>query len=179
MNDDLPVIQRILAGDPESFRILVRRYEAPLCRLVRNLTRDPNDWEDLAQDVFLIAYTRLATFDGRQASFRTWLFTIARNKCFNALKKRRPVIAEALPEEPDSRTPELSLCEKEWFRQLDAALDALPFEQKTAFVLAEIQELSLEEIVRIEGVPLGTVKSRLRRAKEKLRSYFRPTVEQP
>jgi RNA polymerase sigma-70 factor, ECF subfamily len=179
MNDDLQTIQRILAGDPESFRILVRRYEAPLCRLVRNLTRDPNDWEDLAQDVFLTAYRQLPTFDGRRASFPTWLFRIARNKCFNALKKRRPQAVRALPEEPDPRTPDLALSEKEWFRQLDAALDALPFEQKTAFVLAEIQELSLEEIGRIEGVPLGTVKSRLSRAKEKLRSYFRPAVEQP
>jgi RNA polymerase sigma factor (sigma-70 family) len=179
MNDDLQVIERILAGDLESFRILVRRYEAPLCRLVRNLTRDPNDWEDLAQDVFLTAYKHLASFDGRQASFPTWLFTIARNKCFNTLKKRRPQITEALPEEPDPRTPDLSLCEKEWYRQLDAALDALPFEQKTAFVLAEIQELPLDEIGRIEGVPLGTVKSRLSRAKEKLRSFLRHSVEQP
>jgi RNA polymerase sigma-70 factor, ECF subfamily len=179
MNDDLQVIQRILAGDPESFRILVRRYEAPLCRLMRNLTRDPNDWEDLAQDVFLTAFTRLGSFDARQASFSTWLFTIARNKCFNELKKHRPRIVGELPETADPRTPDLSLSEKEWFRQLDAALDALPFEQKAAFVLAEIQELSLEEIGRIEGVPMGTVKSRLSRAKEKLRSYFRPTVEQP
>jgi RNA polymerase sigma-70 factor (ECF subfamily) len=70
------------------------------------------------------------------------------------------------------------LAEAEWFRRLDEALDALPFAQKSAFVLAEIEGLSLVEIGRIEGVPVGTVKSRLGRAKEKLRSLLRP-AEQP
>ena len=77
-----------------------------------------------------------------------------------------------------SRTPDAELTEAEWFRSLDKALDALPFAQKTVFVLAEIQELSLEVIARIEGVPVGTVKSRLGRAKEKLRSLLH-TEEQP
>jgi RNA polymerase sigma-70 factor (ECF subfamily) len=179
MNDDAEVIQSILAGDPESFRILVQRYEAALCRLVRNLTHDLTDWEDVAQDVFVSAYQHLARFDSRRASFATWLFTIARNKCFNAMKRRRPQLVRDLPERADCRTPDLCLSEKEWFDQLDAALDALPFEQQTVFVLAEIHELPLEEIGQIEGVPLGTVKSRLSRAKEKLRASFRPTVEQP
>jgi RNA polymerase sigma-70 factor (ECF subfamily) len=121
----------------------------------------------------------LARFDSRRASFATWLFTIARNKCFNAMKRRRPQLVQLLPERADCRTPDFCLSEKEWFEQLDAALDALPFEQEAVFVLAEIHELPLEEIGQIEGVPLGTVKSRLSRAKEKLREFLRPTVEQP
>lgn len=76
------------------------------------------------------------------------------------------------------RTPDLALAESEFFRQLDAALAALPFDQKTAFVLAEIQGLPYEEIARIEAVSVGTVKSRLSRAKVKLRSVFERTAEQ-
>ncbi len=178
MDDDQDVIRRVLDGDVESFRLLVRRYERPLFRVVRNLVPDAHDGEDIAQEVFLTAYRRLSSYDPAQGAFSTWLLTIARNKCLNALKKRRPVVMDHLPEAPGSRTPDAELSEAEWFCLFDAALDALPFAQKTVFVLAEIQELSLEEISRIEGVPVGTVKSRLGRAREKLRSLLRPQ-EQP
>lgn len=178
MDEDQDVIRRVLGGDVESFRLLVRRYERPLHGLIRNLVRDVHDGEDIAQEVFLTAYRRLAAYDPAQGAFSTWLLTIARNKCLNALKKRRPAALDRLPESSSSRTPDAELAEAEWFRQLDAALAALPFAQKSVFVLAEIQELSLEEISRIEGVPIGTVKSRLGRAKEKLRALLRPE-EQP
>jgi RNA polymerase sigma-70 factor (ECF subfamily) len=84
-----------------------------------------------------------------------------------------------LPEGAELRTPDAELAGAEWFRQLDEALAALPFEQKTAFVLAEIQGLPHEEVARIEGVRPGTVKSRVSRAREKLRARLRPTAEQP
>jgi RNA polymerase sigma-70 factor, ECF subfamily len=174
MDEDQDVIQRVLDGDLESFHLLVRRYERPLHRLIRNLVPNAHDGEDLAQDVFLTAYHRLGSYDRAQGSFSTWLLTIARNKCLNALQKRRPLVLDHVPEKSVSRTPDAELAEAEWFHRLDAALDALPFAQKTAFVLAEIQGLPLEEIGRIEGVPVGTVKSRLNRAKEKLRSLLRP-----
>jgi RNA polymerase sigma-70 factor (ECF subfamily) len=178
MNVDFAVIRRILAGNPDAFRVLVRRYEGHVWRLARAFTRDPNDCEDLAQDAFLTAYLRLADYDPGQGPFLTWLLTIARNKCLNALKKRKPRLLAELPEGADQRTPDLAFAEKEWFRQLDVALDSMPLEQKVVFLLAEIEELPHEEICRIEGVPVGTVKSRLSRAKEKLRSFFR-AVEQP
>lgn len=178
MDEDQDVIRRVLDGDVESFRLMVRRYERPLHRLIRNLVPDAHDGEDIAQEVFLTAYCRLASYDPVQGAFSTWLLTIARNKCLNALKKRRPVLMDHLPEAVGLRTPDAELSEAEWFRRLDEALDTLAFAQKSAFVLAEIQGLSLEEISRIEGVPVGTVKSRLGRAKEKLRSLLRPT-EQP
>ncbi|HEY7327557.1 MAG TPA: sigma-70 family RNA polymerase sigma factor [Gemmataceae bacterium] len=178
MDEDQDVIGRVLDGDVESFRLLVKRYERQLYRLICNLVPDAHDGEDIAQEVFLTAYRRLATYDSSQGAFSTWLFTIARNKCFNALKKRRPVFLYPLPETPMPRTPDAELSEAEWFRSLNKALDALPFVQKTVFVLAEIQELSLQEIAQIEGVPVGTVKSRLGRAKEKLRALLRPE-EQP
>lgn len=174
MDEDQDVIRRVLDGDVESFRLLVRRYERPLHRLIRNLVPDRHDGEDITQDVFLSAYGRLASYDPAQGAFSTWLLTIARNKCLNALKKRRPLVLDHLPETPLPRTVEAEVAEAEWFRRLDDALHALPLPQKTAFVLAEIQGLSLEEVGRIEGVPVGTVKSRISRAKEKLRSLLRP-----
>jgi RNA polymerase sigma-70 factor (ECF subfamily) len=178
MNDDLSVIQRVLAGEPDAFRALVRRHQDSVWRLIRNFMNDPNDVEDIAQEVFLTAYRNLVAYDPDQGAFAPWLLAIARHKCLNALKKHRPRVLPRLPEEGDPHTPDRALTQAEWFRQLDAALDSMPLEQKTVFLLAEIEELSHEEIGRIEGIPVGTVKSRLSRAKEKLRSYFR-TVEQP
>jgi RNA polymerase sigma-70 factor (ECF subfamily) len=177
MNDDVEVVRRVLAGDRESFRILVHRYQGRLWCLIRNLTTDAQEWEDIAQDAFLAAYAHLRSFDPERASFSTWLFTIARNKCVDAWKKRRPVTGESGPEQADSRTPEVEAAGEELYRRLDAGLASLPIEQRTAFVLAEIQELPLDEIARIEGVKLGTVKSRLSRAKEKLRAFFRHPAE--
>ncbi len=178
MDRDHDVIRCVLDGDVESFRHLVRRYERPLHRLIRNLVPDAHEGEDIAQEVFLTAYRRLSSYDPTQAAFSTWLFTIARNKCLNALQKRRPVVMDTLPEATGPRAPDAELAEAEWFRRLDEVLDTLPFTQKSVFVLAEIEGLSLVEIGRIEGVPIGTVKSRLCRAKEKLRSILRP-AEQP
>jgi RNA polymerase sigma-70 factor, ECF subfamily len=177
MSDDAEVIRRILTGETSSFRILVERYEKPLFCFLRNLLPNAADCEDLAQEVFLAAYCNLGSYRPEAARFSTWLFTIARNKCRNLLQKRRPVVLDELPERTDLRSPDAALEQDEFSRQLDSALAALPFEQKTAFTLAEIQELSLEEVARIEGVGVGTVKSRLSRSKEKLRAQLQPKAE--
>jgi RNA polymerase sigma-70 factor (ECF subfamily) len=177
MDDDLQVINRVIAGEIDSFRILVRRYEAPLFRLLRNLTPGAHDCEDIAQEAFLAAFRNLRSFDHRRSAFATWLFTIARNKCVNVLKKRKPAVLEDLPDQLDWQTPDVAVTQAELFRQLDSALASLPFEQRTAFVLAEIQGLAYDEIARIEDVAVGTVKSRISRAKEKLRSLLRQARE--
>ena len=177
MNDDLEAIQRVLADDVESFRRLVERYQRPQLTLVRNLTPPDTDREGVAQDLFLAAFRSLASFEPRRAAFSTWLFTIARNRCRNELARRRPVAGVELPESVDLRSPEREASEAELFRQLDAALDALPFEQRSAFVLAHLQGLSYEEVGRIEGVGVGTVKSRIARAREKLRRLLRNAAE--
>ncbi len=179
MSDDGAVIERVLGGDLEAFRLLVRKYEGRLHGFIANLVPDSHEVEDLAQEAFLAAYRRLGSYDPARAAFSTWLLTIARNKCLDARQRRRPVPLDGLPESAGEHPPDRELAEAEWFRLLDAALDALPFEQKTVFVLAEVQDLSLEEVAAIEGVPLGTVKSRLGRAKEKLRTLLGRTAEQP
>jgi RNA polymerase sigma-70 factor (ECF subfamily) len=177
MSEDTEAIRRVLQGETSCFRVLVERYQAPLFCFLRNLVGDVADCEDLAQETFLAAFRNLALYRPDAAKFSTWLFTIARNKCLNWLEKRRPLGLSQLPEQADRRTPETALAESEFFKQLDAALAALPFEQKTAFILAEIQELSYEEIGRIEGIDIGTVKSRIARARGKLRAHFHEQVE--
>ena len=160
MNDDLDAIRRVLAADVESFRRLVERYQRTVLTLIRNLTPRDTDREGVAQEVFLAAFRSLASFDPNRSAFSTWLFTIARNRCRNELARRRPVVGAELPDVVDLPSPERAASEAELFRQLDAALGALPFEQRSAFVLAHLQGLSYDEVGRIEGVGAGTVKSR-------------------
>ena len=145
MNDDLDAIRRVLAADVESFRRLVERYQRPLLTLIRNLTPPDTDHEGVAQEVFLAAFRFLASFDPKRSVFSTWLFTIARNRCCNELSRRRPVVGGELPDVVNLRSPERAASEAELFHQLDAALGALPFEQRSAFVLAHLQGLSYEE----------------------------------
>ena len=91
MTEETEIIQRVLQGDTESFALLVHRYQGPVVRMVRNLTGDVQACEDLAQEVFLATFAGLRRFDPARSRFSTWLFTITRNKCINAMKKRRPV----------------------------------------------------------------------------------------
>src|SRR5262249_48528763 len=154
MDEDLPIIERVRAGERAAFAELVERHQAAVFRVVRNLHPDRAEAEDLAQDVFLTAFAQLATFDPQRGRFRPWLLTLARNRCLNARKRRRPVPTAAPPEPADPRTPDSALAEAELFARLDEALAVLPFEQRSAFVLAELEGLSLEEVARVEGVPL-------------------------
>lgn len=177
MNDDLRTIQRVLAGEIDAYRLLVEKYQERLLAMIRNLLSDSADREDIAQETFLAAYVHLRSYDCRESQFSTWLFTIARNRCFNEAKRLKPTNLDSIEPSSVARHPAESLIAGEVADALDRALDGLPFDQKSAFVLAEIHELPLEEVARIEAVPIGTVKSRLSRAKEKLRSVLLPAVE--
>lgn len=178
--DDESILARIRDGERAAFAELIERHQQAVFRVVRNLQPSVSDCEDVAQEVFLSAFARLDSFDPARASFRTWLLAIARHRCLNALQKRRPVLTDfsGETEHPcDFRPPEGDLLEAELFRRLDLALAELSPEQRSAFVLAELEGLSLDEVGRIERVPVGTVKSRLGRAREKLRAILADLVE--
>ena len=169
MMQEIEVIRQILEGDIESFRLLLERYKRPIIRMIKNITDNKESCEDIAQDVFLAAYKKLASFDPARSNFSTWLFTIARNKSINELKKKKTASMNGLPEKPEPHDPFDEIAQKEFFDQLDQALQMLPPRQKRAFVLAEFEELSYAEIAQIEGIRIGTVKSRINRVKKKLR----------
>jgi RNA polymerase sigma-70 factor (ECF subfamily) len=126
--------------------------------------------EDIAQDVFVAAFGHLKSFDSRRAALRTWLLTITRNRCINYLKRKRPAVSDDAihcQTEPASAD---NAKRQEFWRELNAALARLPPKQRTAFVLAEIEELPYAEIAIIEQTSCGTVKSRVHRAKQRLRT---------
>ena len=168
MTQETKIIHQVLEGDIESFRLIVEMYERPIVRMIRNIINNRESCEDIAQDVFFTAYRKLASFDHRRSNFSTWLYTIARNKSINMLRKKRPVSMSELPHNSDLHNPSDKLAERELFDKLDAGLEILPSAQKRAFVFAVFENLSYEEIAQIEGVRTGTIKSRINRAKKKL-----------
>ena len=168
MTQEKEAIRQVLQGDVESFRLIVERYERPIMRVIRNITGDREWCEDIAQDVFLAAYKKLPSFDPACGNFSTWLFTIARNKSINASKKKRALSMSALPERTNPRNPSDELAKTEFYGQLDGELQALPSAQRRAFILAEFEKLSYAEIAQIEGARIGTIKSRINRARKKL-----------
>ena len=175
MSDDLEAIRRVLAGDVESFRSLVERYQRPLWSLVRNLTPRDTDHESVAQEVFLAAFRRLAWFDPQRAAFSTWLFTIARNRRIDVIRKERrpeldPEDPMLVPEAPASPDEQLQARDRE--ARVAEAIKMLPPEQaellRQAFYLAK----SHSEIAAEMKLPLGTVKSRLRLAFGRMRKVL-------
>lgn len=172
MSDEQAIITRILDGETEAFRLLVQRYQGPVVSMVANLTGRWDGSEDVAQEVFLAAFRALRSFDPARSTLATWLFTIARNKALNALARRRTLSADAAPEPSQATKPGRAMAEQEFFAALNRGLASLPVNQRTAFTLVEIEELSYEVVAQVEGVPVGTVKSRVSRAKESLRQIL-------
>jgi RNA polymerase sigma factor (sigma-70 family) len=169
MTEDLEVVRRVLDGDTESFRLLVSKYSSVVVRMIRNVTGDNDLCEDIGQEVFLTAYMKLETFDPARSSLSTWLLTIARNKSINALRKKKPRLMDSLPENVSVSNPAKDMVQKELFNRLNKELWALPSKQQRALILAEFERLSYERIAQIEGARIGTIKSRINRAKQKLR----------
>ena len=171
MNED-KIVQRVLQGEREAFQAIIEYYQGPVLRLLRHLTGHEQTSEDIAQDVFMTVYVQLKSFDSTRSRFSTWLFTIARNKAINALKKKGPVYVATVPEELDKRDPMDVSMENELLARLDRELHRLPPRQRRALIWAEFEQLPYEEIARIEGVRLGTIKSRINRARAKLRAIL-------
>ncbi len=168
MTQETKIIHQVVEGDTESFRLIVEMYERPIARMIRNIINNRESCEDIAQDVFFTAYRKLATFDPARSNFSTWLFTIARNKSINVLRKKRPVSMSELPHNSDAHNPSDELAEREFFDKLDTGLEILPSAQKRAFVFAAFENLSYEEIAQIEGVRTRKIKAKINRAKKKL-----------
>ncbi len=169
LNQENKIITRVQAGESSEFEHLVRCYQEAVFRILQNLVQKQMV-EDLAQDVFLSAFAQIRRFDPQKGRFRSWLYAITRNRALNARRKKRESLLPDPPEMVQRCTPVDDLMAKEVFRHLDAALKAMPFQDRSIFVWAELEGLSYAEIARLEELPLGTVKSRLARIRAKLKN---------
>jgi len=181
--EDLSLVRETLSGNQLSFQLLVERYAGRMFALVRHYTQSPVEAEDIVQDTFLKAYSRLAGFQ-QQSSFYTWLCRIAINTALDTLKRagRSPVHAVEDPElalagaydEAGSRLgsvpgPDARLEREEVARITQEVLDELPEIFRTVLVLREFEDLSYQEIADTLGISIGTVESRLFRARARFR----------
>ena len=145
--------------------------------LARYLVRSPQDAEDVVQDAFVRALTYFASFRGDNA--RAWLLTIVRNACYDWVRARRSddvVFEDDLHSESDDVPPDIELLRKATREAVQHAVDALPFEFREVIVLREVQGLSYKEVTLATGVPIGTVMSRLARARRRLERMLRDLV---
>jgi len=185
---DQELVQRARAGDRRAFDLLVLKYQQKVASLIGRYIRDPVEVMDVTQEAFLKAYRALAGFRGESA-FYTWLYRIAVNTVKNHMvaRSRRPpgddVDAE-MAEQMDlgerlreGGTPERHLLTDEIARTVQAALDALPEDLRTAIVLRELEGMSYEEIANAMDCPIGTVRSRIFRAREAIDKRLRPLLE--
>ena len=168
------IIRKVTNGDIDSFEFLVKKYEKQIFITVANLLRISDRVEDIVQDIFFNAYKHIRKFDPDMGQFSTWIFRIARNKCLNEIKRKKERSFSEAYDNLEKGNPEKDLMHKELLIKLDKSLDRLPYKHKVVFVLADLQGLSYEEIAQIEQTNVGTVKSRLFRARKKLRSILEP-----
>ena len=169
------LIRRSKGGSREAFGQLVSRYQVPVYRVVRGILGNPSESEDVAQEVFLKAYANLAKFRG-ESGFFTWLYRIAVNEALRARKRRTFANADALPE---VEAPPPAPLEEEGptLATLEKLLRKLSDEFRAIVVLRDIEGLSYTEIAETLEIPIGTVESRLFRARQELRSLWRKSKE--
>jgi RNA polymerase sigma-70 factor (ECF subfamily) len=186
---DQQLVERAQRGDKKAFELLVAKYQRKLGRLLSRFIRDPAEVEDVAQEAFIKAYRALPSFRGESA-FYTWLYRIGINTAKNylvALSRRAPTTTEFDSEEAenfdggdqlrDVNTPENELMSKQIAQTVNDTMEALPEELRTAIVLREIDGLSYEEIAAVMNCPIGTVRSRIFRARETIADRLRPLLE--
>jgi RNA polymerase sigma-70 factor (ECF subfamily) len=177
-------VARLLAGDPEGFQCLLARYQNRLYRFLLRLSRNPAVAEDLFQQTWLRVIENIRRYD-RRRSFEAWLFTLARNLAIDHLRAIRP---QSLDDAPPAGKPPLEnlhaegpsaferVRERERSEWVVAALEAQPAEYREVLSLRFEEEMKLEEIAEVTGLPLGTVKSRLRRGLERMRASLARTA---
>lgn len=186
---DRELVARAQQGDKRAFELLVAKYQRKLARLLSRLIRDPAEVEDVAQEAFIKAYRALPSFRGDSA-FYTWLYRIGVNTAKNylmAMGRRAPTSTEVEAEEAegyeegellrDINTPESVALSREIATTVNAAIDGLPEELRTAIQLRELEGMSYEEIARIMECPIGTVRSRIFRAREAISEKLKPLLD--
>lgn len=189
---DQLLVQRVQKGDREAFEMLVMRYQRRIFRLISRFVRDPALAEDVAQESFLRAYRAIDRFRG-DSQFYTWLYRIAVNTAKKAMLRngRDPLWGDAGIDAEEGRaapsrellrdldTPEAVLAGQEILHTVDAAMEALPDELRTAIALREIDGMTYEDIAQIMNCPVGTVRSRIYRAREAIARQLRPLLGRP
>ncbi len=192
---DTLLVQRTLAGDQRAFELLVVKYQRRVERLIARMVRDVDLVPDIAQETFIRAYRALGQFRG-EAQFYTWLYRIAVNTAKKQLLqlKRDPVVTmtslqtahddetsaaeyDSITTGADPETPDAVLASKEIAQAVNAALEALPKELGQAITLREIDGLSYGEIAEALDCPIGTVRSRIFRAREAISARIKPMLE--
>ena len=186
---DRQLVERAQRGDKHAFELLVEKYQRKLGRLLARFIRDPAEVEDVTQEAFIKAYRALPAFRGDSA-FYTWLYRIGINTAKNylmALGRRAPTSTEVEAEDAegyeegeqlrDINTPESMLLSKEIAQTVNATIEQLPEELRTAIQLREIEGMSYEDIARIMDCPIGTVRSRIFRAREAIAERLRPLLD--
>ncbi|HET7395957.1 MAG TPA: RNA polymerase sigma factor RpoE [Gammaproteobacteria bacterium] len=185
---DRTLVERVQRGDKAAFDVLVRKYQHKIIKLVTRYVHDSTEALDVAQEAFIKAYRALPGFRGDSA-FYTWLYRIAINTAKNHLvaESRRPLDHGVDLQDPeqydmqarlsDMDTPERLLLTEEIQRTVEQAIEQLPEDLRTAIVLREIEGMSYEEIAETMSCPVGTVRSRIFRAREAIDSKLRPLLD--
>ena len=185
---DRQLVERAQRGDKRAFELLVTKYQRKLGRLLSRMVRDPAEVEDVTQEAFIKAYRALPTFRGDSA-FYTWLYRIGINTAKNylvAMGRRAPTTTDIDSEEAegfedgdqlrDLNTPENEMMSRQVAETVNQTLEELPEELRTAITLREIEGLSYEDIASIMNCPIGTVRSRIFRAREAIAERLRPLL---
>lgn len=185
---DQQLVERAQQGDKRAFELLVVKYQRKLGRLLSRFIRDQAEIEDVTQEAFIKAYRALPSFRGESA-FYTWLYRIGINTAKNylvALGRRAPTSTEIISEDAegyeegellrDNNTPETELMTKQIAITVNEAMDNLPAELRTAITLREIDGMSYEDIAMMMDCPIGTVRSRIFRARETIAEKLRPLL---
>lgn len=185
---DAELVVRVQSGDKSAFDLLVIKYQHKVMKLVSRYIRDSAEVEDVTQEAFIKAYRALANFRGDSA-FYTWLYRIAINTAKNFLvsRGRRPPssdievetaeVLEGAASLRENATPERNLLRDEIANTVQQAIEALPEDLRTAITLREIDGLSYEDIAQVMTCPIGTVRSRIFRAREAIDTELRPLIE--
>ena len=185
---DLELVRRAQKNERGAFDLLVLKYQHKVVKLVARLLRDPTEAEDVAQEAFVKAYRALGSFRGDSA-FYTWLYRIAVNTARNSIasRQRRPLDYEAELSESEQNnvaarlkhddTPEATVLSEEIRQTVNSAIEQLSEDLRTAIVLREIEGLSYEEIAVAMDCPVGTVRSRIFRAREAIDRALKPLLE--